>query len=184
MSDIAASERRLSAALDRIDQILEAGIRPAAAPVPTDDAQIQDLVSENNRLAAELAALREDRQGPVEAQLAEARTRLAAAADEAVRLVTANDDLIASNRELMQAVDHDDGGDTLRQALEAEIGALRAARAAEIAQMSDIMVELERLLAQQNAPHQAAADDSVSPESTGDGGGVPEAGDAPKNEGL
>ena len=57
MSDISASERRLSAALDRIDQLLEAGAARPAPPPPA--AGTEELRAENDRLSAEIAALRE-----------------------------------------------------------------------------------------------------------------------------
>lgn len=58
MSDISASERRLSAALDRIDQFLEIGWgRQVSQP---SQAEIDDLRAENARLVAELAALNEE----------------------------------------------------------------------------------------------------------------------------
>ena len=76
MSEISVSERRLSAALDRIDQILEAGTGRGAQSPATQSAQDQALAAaqaEADRLAQELAALRADRGGPLEAALAEAR---------------------------------------------------------------------------------------------------------------
>ncbi|MCF3974877.1 hypothetical protein [Paracoccus salsus] len=189
MSDISVSERRLSAALDRIDHLLEVGLRrPAAAatlqeeaePASMLQARIADLESENTRLAGELGALRTDRGGPLEAALAEARARLTAAGQQAARLSAANDDLAAANRRLIEAASGVDAPeDAGRAALEAEIEALRAARAAEIAQMGDIMIELERLLADEPSADRAriatrAGDDAVLPEVTGDVAGVPE----------
>ena len=157
MSDISVSERRLSAALDRIDQLLEAGTghrRDAQASADTPDraafeTRIEDLQSENTRLAGELAALRADRGGPLEAALAEARTRLTGASEQAARLSAANEELAEANRVLIEAASSEGGSeDASIAALEAEIEALRAARAAEIAQMGDIMQELERLLSE------------------------------------
>lgn len=185
MSDISVSERRLSAALDRIDQLLEEGVgrRPAApGPAGQDDpalqSRIDDLQAENARLAGELAALRADRGGPLEAALAEARARLSGAGEQAARLAAANDELAAANRALIEsAAGEGDPEETALVALEAEIEALRAARATEIAQMGDIMQELERLLAAGDARPASparAGDDAVLPEVTGDSAGVPE----------
>ncbi|MFV0384124.1 hypothetical protein [Paracoccus sp. (in: a-proteobacteria)] len=106
MSDISASERRLSAALDRIDQWLEAGGRQPPAAAHGDD----DLLG----------------------LLSDAQTEIAR--------------------------------------LEAEVEALRAARDGEIAQMGELMSELERLLAGQAL----AGNGVVSPEGAGDAAGVPE----------
>lgn len=190
MTDISVSERRLSAALDRIDQLLEAGAgrSSVSAPAPDPSAvaalqqRIEDLQAQNTRLAAELAALRTEQGTPLEAALAEARTRLSGASEQAARLAAANDDLAAANRTLIDAASG--SGDTEQasiEALEAEIEALRAARAAEIAQMGDIMVELERLLAPHDTETSTGAggravvgDDAVLPEVAGDSAGVPE----------
>ncbi|WCR09506.1 hypothetical protein JHW45_10255 [Paracoccus stylophorae] len=186
MSDISVSERRLSAALDRIDQLLEAGTgRPAASPAASEpddrrdlQSRIEDLQAENARLADELAALRADRGGPLEAALAEARTRLSGAGEQAARLAAANEELAAANRALIESAEgKGDPEETALVALEAEIEALRAARAAEIAQMGDIMQELERLLAEgdeASGPDGRDGDDTILPEMAGDSAGVPE----------
>lgn len=187
MSEIAASERRLSAALDRIDQLLEAGTaRPAPAAQPDDSDltdRLDEALAENARLATEIAALREHSDGPLEVALAETRNRLAGATDEAARLAAANEELAESNRKLIEARDQvgDEATETVQQALEAEIEALRAARAAEIAQMSDLVIELERLLTGHDEP---GADDTVRPEAMGDGAGVPEDGQDERQGGL
>lgn len=181
MSDIAASERRLSAALDRIDQLLETGVRPTAAAGEDQTAKLNELRFENNRLKQELAALREAGSAQDPAPLADARARLATVEAEAARLVRANDELIAANRDLIAAAAGDasggGSGDAIREALEAEISALRAARGAEIARLADIMAELDRALGHENLgvhPHDAAEDRAVEPEIAGDAAGVPE----------
>ncbi|WP_372800840.1 hypothetical protein [Paracoccus seriniphilus] len=178
MSDINASERRLSAALDRIDQLLEAGGPRRAGGDDAEIAELRDSIAtldaENTRLANELAALRTQRAGPLEAALAEARARLEAVGNEAARLSAANDDLAAANRALIEAASgNGDQADATIQTLEAEITALRAARAAEIAQMGDIMQELERLMAQQPTANGASLSAAL-PEVAGDGAGVPD----------
>lgn len=122
MTEISASERRLSAALDRIDQLLEAG---TARPRADDDPRL----------------------GQLETALSETEARLREAQDGAARLSAANDELAAANRLLIEATET--GGvtrDEALEALQAEIAALRAAREAEIAQMAEIMAELARLL--------------------------------------
>lgn len=102
MSDISANERRLRAAFDRIDQILDAGAL-APAPAGPDDAEFEALKAENARLS-----------------------------------------------------------ETLEQ--------MQAERAADLAQMEQIMTELERLLASDTPPDEPRA----LPEGTADGAGVPE----------
>jgi multidrug efflux pump subunit AcrA (membrane-fusion protein) len=151
MSDITASERRLRAALDRMDKMLDVPPRPAeaAAPAPS---------------AADDGAL------------AELQARLDAATEQAAGLSAANEELIIANRDLLEAQETGGiGADEQMAALQAELSALRAARAAEMAQMSEIMAELERLLADEPP----ILDGAVPDEAGGDAGGLPE--DLPPN---
>lgn len=179
MSEIAASERRLSAALDRIDQILEMG-RPRSAPADgTGDQDLRAALdaaqSENTRLKAEIAELQKDKPASDEPAFENGEDRLVEAGEQAARLAAANDELAAANRSLVETAAAEADGDAvtaIREALEAEIEALRAARAAEISNLGDIIIELERLLpemGQGNAP---------VPEMAGDDAGVPEDGEA------
>ncbi|MBC9245724.1 hypothetical protein H4P12_03120 [Paracoccus sp. 11-3] len=168
MSEISVSERRLSAALDRIDQLLEAG--PSRHVVPSRDdggddsglrSRLDEVLAENSRLKAELSTAETTAPAAADAE----DGRLASAVEQAVRLAAANDDLASANRALIEAASGQ--GDMIEAAsvaLEAEIEALRAARAAEIAQLGDIMVELERLL----ADGRGAAEDLGIAEHTGD----------------
>ena len=165
MSDISASERRLSAALDRLDQLLDT--QPAAVPAAAsgeDPAQIaaltlqlEQLQAENDQLrqapAVEAPAVQPDQdQDDLRRQLDEATQRNA-------EMAVANDQLAEANRNLIEAQETGGiGADEVRDALEAEVKALRAARQAEIAQMGEIMAELERLLGD------AQADDQQNPE--------------------
>lgn len=143
--DMNASEKRLIAALDRIDAFIDR----APGPEGYSEAQADDgdLRAESRRLSEELAEL-QDRQVRIsadyEARLASANERLNAAGDEIARLATANDALIAANHQLVSA--DIVGADQLRTSLEAEIKALRAARAAEVGQMDDIIGSLDRML--------------------------------------
>lgn len=168
MSDITASERRLSAALDRMDQLLDAG-RGASGP------QAERIAALERERDAALA--RADGAG-AEPALAELQARLDAATEEAAALSAANEALIAANRDLLEAQQTGGiGPDEARAALEAELSALRAARAAEMAQMSEIMAELERLLADEPAvidgPSPGASED-VADDATDGGAGAAE----------
>lgn len=162
MNDLSRSERRLIVALDRLDYTVErAGgdltrlrSRPAVAPPPPAAPAAAHpgsaLQSDNRRLSDEVVALHDRQAATLEAmreRLAEAQERLAGAGEHMARLAAANDGLSAANRDLIAAAD---GGapspDTVRTALEAEIESLRAARAAEIAQMGEILDALDRML--------------------------------------
>lgn len=154
MSDISVSERRLSAALDRIGQFLDRGGR--AAPGPD-----QDLRAELEAAQARIDALTE-------------RLGQHDMAEQAARLAAANDELAAANRALIEAVAGGNNAvEAVSQALEAEIEALRAARAAEAAQLGALMAEVERLLGEDVAQTTAPAATTI-PEIAGDAGGVPE----------
>ena len=152
MSDITASERRLRAALDRMDKMLDVPPRPADAAAPAPSAAADD------------------------GALAELQARLDAATEQAAGLSAANEELITANRDLLEAQETGGiGADEQMAALQAELSALRAARAAEMAQMSEIMAELERLLADEPP----ILDGAVPDEAGGDAGGLPE--DLPPN---
>lgn len=159
MNDISTAERRLIAALDRLDHTVERTARrlierpaPSSAPATPQPAEAE--------VSAEVAALHARQAATVEAmqmRLAEANERLASAGDEAARLAAANDELARANRALLAS-----GGisaDDAITALEAEIEALHAARAAEIAQMGEILDALDRMLGVTTTPrsHSTAA---------------------------
>ncbi|WP_347139366.1 hypothetical protein [Paracoccus sp. SSK6] len=167
MSDISVSERRLSAALDRIDQFLDRGGVAAGSPDT-------DLRAELDQAHAQIAALTD--------QLSRHTSGAGGQdlAEQAARLAAANDDLAAANRALIQAASGDgDRIEAVSVALEAEIEALRAARAAETAQLGALMAEVERLLAENEA---SAATPEIAGEIAGDAGGVPEDTDRAQGE--
>lgn len=147
--DLTASEKRLTAALDRIDRLID-----RAAAGGGGDGALHDSRAENQRLSQELSALHERQSATLatcEARLAEAHQRLVAAGQEAARLAAANEALATANRALVEAAALTP--DDALQALQAELDALRAARAAEMAQMGDILDTLDRMAA---APSDAA----------------------------
>lgn len=163
MSDISASERRLSAALDRLDQLLDT--QPAAVPAAApgeDPAQIAALTRQLEQLQAENDQLRQApaAEAPaVQPEQDDLRRQLDEATQRNAEMAVANDQLAEANRNLIEAQETGGiGADEIRDALEAEVKALRAARQAEIAQMGEIMAELERLLGD------AQADDQQNPE--------------------
>ena len=151
--DLNVSEKRLIAALDRLDHFIDraAGAQDAAPPAAGGVAGVEEQLhaahSENQRLSAELVLLHE-RQAALlahcEAQLAQSHDRLLGAGQEAARLAAANEALAEANRTLI--VGAGVTADTACLALEAEIESLRAARAAEIAQMGDLLAELDRMI--------------------------------------
>lgn len=156
MKDLSAAERRLIAALDRMDHAVERAARrmaelgaAAMAPAPVAPSAPGADVS------AEVAALHDRQAATVEAmqqQLGRAHERLAETGARAAQLAAANDALAQANRQLAEAAGGApadwarDGGAAILAALEAELAALRAARAAEIAHMGEILDALDRML--------------------------------------
>ncbi len=154
--DLTASEKRLIAALDRLDHFIDrAGLAraaaPAAAAVSGDHAGIEARLhaahDENQRLSGELVLLHERQTAQLAdygIRLTEANERLLGAVQEAARLAAANEVLANANRALIAAAGAP--ADEARLALEAEIESLRAIRAAEIAQMGDLLAVLDRMV--------------------------------------
>lgn len=141
MSDISASERRLSAALDRIDQILERESRKTAPSWPDTGLQaaLESAKGENQRLKAQLAA--------VVSSSGEKAKDGVHLPDAIARLVAANAGLTAANRALIESASgKSDAVAAVRLAFEQEIESFHTTRAAETAQLEGVMAELTRLL--------------------------------------
>lgn len=159
--DLIVSEKRLIAALDRLDHFIDRAALarapvpaadPGAGAAPGDPAGIEHALhaaqTENQRLSNELVLLHERQQALVaagEVKLAAVNDRLLAAGQEAARLAAANEALSEANRALIAAAGLP--ADEARLALEAEIESLRAAREAEIAQMGDLLAVLDEMIA-------------------------------------
>lgn len=170
MNDISAAERRLIAALDRLDHTVERTARRLAAapvgpsltpkPAPAATAEVSDEIAAlHARQAATLEAM--------QMRLTEAHERLASVGEEAARLAAANDDLARANRALLAKSGTAIGADAARAALEAEVEALRAARAAEVAQMGEILDALDRMLGVSTTPRShSTAGRAISPART------------------
>ncbi|MDT1061802.1 hypothetical protein RM190_08035 [Paracoccus sp. CPCC 101403] len=169
--DLNASEKRLIAALDRLDSFIDRMADRAAAPGPDSgqDAPDPDLAARFDEQAEELTQLEE--------RLAATNERLDSAGEEIARLAAANEALVSANRALI-AAQPASARDDIRDALQAELDSLRAARAAEIGQMSDIAGTLDRMLgaptaverkpAQAKASAPAVIETPVSPDDAGD----------------
>jgi len=164
MSDISASERRLSAALDRLDQLLD-----ASHPVHARDDSHQEIHALSEQLDQAHARIAElqhaastPQAAPVDDRYDDLRAQLEAATGRSAELSAANDELAAANRNLIEAQETGGiGPDEIRDALEAEVNALRAARQAEVAQMGEIMAELERLLSNDSADDAAPNNEGI-----------------------
>ncbi|MFN3952890.1 MAG: hypothetical protein ACK4LQ_00450 [Pararhodobacter sp.] len=176
MSDIAAYERRISAALDRIARRLDSGgsggertgaVRasffggrtpPDAVAAPEDRATLDSLREALEKERAANAQLSErvqqvkQRQETTLAQLERRLARLTEQLDlqslEMLRLKKANARLMQSNTALREAQAEGFPDATLvNRSISAELEALQAERRAEMAEMEEILAELKPLLA-------------------------------------
>ena len=199
MTDLPDAERRLIAALERIDHSVERAARrltalvsqPAAEPAQPSAAEHRWPAAEAADISPDVAALH-DRQGAtleaMRVRLAEAHERLAETGNEAARLAAANESLARANRALIDAAET--GGvdaDGIQAALQAEIESLHAARAAEVAQMSEILDALDRMLGVTTTPRSHSTGGRALPARRGRAAKAdpaPRAGDAAGSESV
>ncbi|MDO5620651.1 MAG: hypothetical protein Q4G24_04195 [Paracoccus sp. (in: a-proteobacteria)] len=175
MSDLNILEQRLITALERIDYSLDLHARQGGAAAPDSgllDAALDRIAALEAELAAQpapaaAAPVPSAPPAAVEAlaaRLSDAESRLSDATREAARLAAANEDLTRANRALIAAASSDERVAATRAALEAEAESLRAARAAEIAQMGDVLAALESLLGRKTRTAEAPYDADARPE--------------------
>lgn len=155
MSEISTLESRITAALDRIRQGLDA---PKGAS-PADEALTAELTAEraaNAELVERVRHLKErqDTQvasltGRVESQ----RTQMMKLDEELQRLRASNAQLREMNTRLRAAVTEGLSPELLDAAVTAEVEALEAQRSSEAAELEAILAELKPLIAE--APHAA-----------------------------
>lgn len=162
MADIEELQRRITAALERIGKGIEAV--DSTAPAVPDTTEIDALTQQIKDLQGQLDdekttnAQLSERVKTLNARLDEGDTQLRARLDaqseataqidlELQRLRRANEQLRENNRALREA--HEAGvsdAHLINKAMSAELEALNAARAAEIAESRAIAGELEHLL--------------------------------------
>lgn len=176
MSDIAAYERRISAALDRIGRRIESGVQRPAAVAPakaslfgmgnkaesaaeaetraTIDSLREALEKERaaNAQLSERVHQVKQRQETTIAQLERRLARLTEQLDlqslEMLRLKKANARLMEANAALREAQAEAFPDTTLvNKSISAELEALQAERRAEMAEMEEILAELKPLVA-------------------------------------
>lgn len=156
--DIVALEQRLSAALERI----RAGIGHLGAKTPeagADDSETlaavkAELAAEKettSKLTEEVAALQALQEGKFEevAVLTEkAKGQLTRYEKEVQRLKAANAELRDINTKLRDAMQADlgDGAALINEALQAELDALKAVRAADAAEVDAVLADLKPIV--------------------------------------
>lgn len=139
---------------------------PRAEPDAALLAELQDLRAENARLTDALAkaeAAADSAQAAAQAELEAMAERLSQQGQEAARLSAAVETLSNANRNLLSRADS--GGasaDEVRAVLQAELDALRSARAAEISQFSEVLDRLESMLAETGRPGNGRAKRAVA----------------------
>lgn len=163
MNDIAELERRITVALERIGAGLDAlgsqGAAPVAGAAPDHRgeeriAALQEALdaerTTNAQLTERVRAIREKQEtmvGALEKKVARLTGQADAAAQELQRLRQANQDLADMNRALSAAAAAGLADpDLVQRAMATELEALRAARAADLAEMDDILSELKPLI--------------------------------------
>lgn len=164
MSEIAAFERRISAALDRIARHLDAApaaatpVAPVSTPGGEADGSLSSLRSALEKERASNAQMSERvqqlkaRQDSTIAQLERRLARMTEQLDlqslEMLRLKKANARLMESNAALREAQAEAFPDTTLvNRSISADLEALQAERRAEMAEMEEILAELKPLLA-------------------------------------
>ncbi|KPP84483.1 MAG: hypothetical protein HLUCCO07_05140 [Rhodobacteraceae bacterium HLUCCO07] len=154
--EIVELERRITAALDRIGQGLN-DLGPQAEAEVGEGTEIEELKAalEDEKLVTAqleeriktLHARQDGKLAEVTAKVEEQAGAMAKLDTELQRLRAANDQLRASNVALREANEHGVGdAHLINKAMQAELEALRAARAADAAETGTILSALEPLL--------------------------------------
>lgn len=159
MSDITELERRISAALERIGAGLDllgqgAGAAPAAAADAGELTSLREALdaerTANAQLTERVRAIREKQETMVEAlekKVVRLTEQLNAAGLELQRQKQLNTELTEANRALSDAAQEGVAEPHLiNRSMMTELEALRIARAAEMAEMEEILSELKPLI--------------------------------------
>ena len=172
MSDLAAYESRITAALDRIAKRVEGGAvasqagrqAPAGArPDPAAEATIAQLRAAlekeratNAQLSERLASMRQRQDGQagqLERRVARLTEQLDLQSLEMLRLKKANTRLMEANAALREAyVENFPDHQMINRSISADLEGLQAERRAEMAEMEEILSELRPLVAAETRP--------------------------------
>lgn len=166
MDTIAELERRITAALERISATVEHRLSAAPAAPVTDQAELDRLradLDEERQTSARLADTlksQRDRSERAEAGLAEEVTRLTAQVDAQAlamqKLVTATVQMREELRRLRDAAEAGPVDSALiDKAMAAELEAFRATRAAETAELDDLIAVLTPIVEAEEAREHA-----------------------------
>ncbi|PTX56214.1 hypothetical protein C8N43_0867 [Litoreibacter ponti] len=141
MTDVTELEQRIVAAMDRIAYSAD---QMASAPSAADGQLAEELEVERatNARLAEAGTANLARIERLETRLARLTDRLDAVDDENARLITEINALRATNTQLRDGAD----ADVINASLKAENDSLKAERAAQIAEMDEILGEIAPLV--------------------------------------
>lgn len=150
MDDIAEYERRITAALDRAAQALNALSAGESGDAEALKAELEAERVANRQLEERVRAIKETQEQTVkslEDKVADLKRALAARDSEVQQLKRVNEELRTSNGALRAANAQGVGdADAVNAAMVTEIESLRAARAAERAEIEEILATLEPVL--------------------------------------
>ena len=150
MNDISEYERRITAALDRAAQALDKLSAGEGGDAEALKAELEAERVANQQLEERVRAIKETQEKTVkslEASVADLKKALAARDAELQRLKSVNEDLRKSNGALREANAEGVGNaELVNSAMVTEIESLRAARAAERAEIEEILATLEPVL--------------------------------------
>lgn len=160
MSNVSDLERRLSRALDRIARTAQTlSVAPekdaAAEALEALQKELDRERQKNAQLQGEVATLRHRQESSfstLERKLGRMTEQLDLQSLEMLRLKKANTKLIEANRQLRES--HEAQvlePSTINRSLVAELEALRAERAAEAAELKDVLGELKPLISPEDA---------------------------------
>lgn len=152
MSDIAELERRITAALDRAAQAMDrlGAASPDAGDAEAMKAELEAERVANAQLEERVRAIKEKQETMVaglEGEVARLKEAIRARDGEVQRMKAVNDELRASNAALRNANAQGLADpDLVNTAMVAELDGLRAERAAERAEIDEVLASLEPLL--------------------------------------
>lgn len=155
MTDIKLLETRLSRALDRISAAAGTLAAPREEPAPVAEtsslqAELEAERAKTAQLTERVNAVRQRQDSSVaslERRLARMTEQLDLQSLEMLRLKKANSKLIEANRQLREGSEAQViEPSAINRSLVAELEALRAERAAELAEMEDVLGELKPLM--------------------------------------
>lgn len=164
MSNIEDLQARITAALDRAAQGVDALSAGSGGDTAALQAQLDEEKTVNAQLEERLRSVNEKHRAEVEtmrADMQDTRAKVDALDLELQRLRQANSELRESNAALRDANAAGVGdAHLINKSMMAELEALRAARAADVAEASAILSALTPVLAQANVTHEGEVTDA------------------------